>query len=141
MFCIFFRKWLLANKAQSNNIGVVAVSSNDASRYPQDGPQEMRMLAKKNNFEFPYLYDQNQIVAKAYQAACTPDFFLFDHAHKLVYRGQFDGSRPGNDVDVSGSDLGAAIDALLSGGEVSKQQIPSIGCSIKWLPNNKPDYV
>ena len=131
----------LANTAKSNGIGVVAISSNDVQSYPQDGPEHMNALAYEVGFEFPYLYDQSQSVASLYRAACTPDFFLFDQAHALVYRGQMDGARPGNGVAVTGADLSSAINSLLNGTEISKQQIASVGCSIKWKPNNKPGYV
>ena len=131
----------LANTAKSNGIGVVAISSNDVQSYPQDGPEHMNALSYEAGFEFPYLYDQSQSVASLYQAACTPDFFLFDQAHALVYRGQMDGARPGNGVAVTGADLSSAINSLLNGTEISKQQIASVGCSIKWKPDNKPGYV
>ena len=130
----------LANTAQSNGIGVIAISSNDALAYPQDGPQAMHEFAKQHGFEFPYLYDESQSTAKAYQAACTPDFYLFDGDHRLCYRGQMDGARPGNSVTVNGADLQAAIDALLSGSQIAQQQLPSIGCSIKWKPGQTPNY-
>ena len=131
----------LANTAKSNGIGVVAISSNDVQSYPQDGPEHMNDLSYEAGFEFPYLYDQSQSVASLYRAACTPDFFLFDQAHTLVYRGQMDGARPGNGVAVTGADLSSAINSLLNGTEISKQQIASVGCSIKWKPDNKPGYV
>ena len=131
----------LANTAKSNGIGVVAISSNDVQSYPQDGPEHMNALAYEVGFEFPYLYDQSQSVASLYRAACTPDFFLFDQDHALVYRGQMDGARPGNGVAVTGDDLSSAINSLLNGTEISKQQIASVGCSIKWKPGNKPGYV
>src|SRR5665213_3944243 len=113
-------------------IGIVAISSNDAVAYPQDGPEEMKAQAQRLDFRFPYLFDESQEVARSYDAACTPDFFLFDAEMKLVYRGQLDGSRPGNGVPVDGRDLRAAIDALMAGKPISAEQQPSIGCGIKW---------
>lgn len=116
----------------SEPVGMVAISSNDAESYPEDSPAGLKEQAERLHFPFPYLYDETQDVAKAYHAACTPDFFLFDGEMKLVYRGQFDGSRPGNDVPVTGQDLRAAIDALLAGKPIPAEQKPSIGCNIKW---------
>jgi peroxiredoxin len=116
----------------AQGIGIAAINSNDIDKYPQDSPENMRPFAKANDFTFPYLFDQSQAVARAYDAACTPDFFLFDAELKCVYRGQFDDSRPGNDIAVSGSDLRAAIEALLNGTAVSPDQKPSLGCNIKW---------
>jgi thiol-disulfide isomerase/thioredoxin len=113
-------------------LAVVAISSNDAVQYPDDGPDGMRQQARECGFEFPYCYDESQEVAKAYQAACTPDFFLFDGRRRLAYRGQFDGARPKNEIPVTGEDLRAALDTVLAGGTVSAQQRPSIGCNIKW---------
>jgi peroxiredoxin len=113
-------------------VAILAVSSNDVGQYPADGPEEMRAEKAAAGYPFPYLYDESQAVARAYQAACTPDFFLFDAARKLVYRGQLDDSRPGNDIPVTGRDLRAALDAVLSGAAVRADQRPSIGCSIKW---------
>src|SRR5690606_19618952 len=121
-------------------VAIVAISSNDVDGYPADSPAKMKQEAKDAGYVFPYLYDETQEVAKAYRAACTPDFFLFDKEHRLVYRGQFDDSRPGNGVPVSGNDLRAALDAVLSGKPVSEKQKPSIGCNIKWKPGNEPDY-
>lgn len=112
----------------NSDIGLAAISSNDAVHYPDDAPEKMPEL----NLGFAYLYDESQAVAKAYDAACTPDFFLYDSDMKLVYRGQFDDSRPGNDVPVTGRDLRAAMDALLAGKEISENQQPSLGCNIKW---------
>ena len=120
--------------------GCVAISSNDAVQYPEDGPDGLRKMASDLGFQFPFCYDESQRVAQAYQAACTPDFFLFDADRRLVYRGQFDDSRPKNAVPVTGSDLRAAIDAVLAGRAVSAQQKPSIGCNIKWKPGNEPAY-
>jgi len=113
-------------------IGIVAISANDAGAYPDDGPLGLKQQAKENGFTFPYLYDESQAVAKAYNAACTPDPYLFDKDFKLVYRGQYDASRPGNGVPVTGKDLRAAMDAVLAGKAVSPDQHPSIGCNIKW---------
>lgn len=129
-----------ANQAQTRGIAVVMINSNDVAGYPADSPQKMIQLAQRQGFEFPYLYDESQRVASTYRAACTPDFFLFDSSHRLVYRGQYDGSRPGNNVAVSGSDLRSAVDALLSGGDIPAEQIPSVGCNIKWRAGNEPDY-
>jgi len=113
-------------------VGMVAISSNDVTGYPQDRPERMAELARQRGFPFPYLYDEYQNTARAYDAACTPDFFLFDGQRRLVYRGQLDDSRPGNGIPVDGRDLRAAIDALLAGQPVLKEQKPSIGCNIKW---------
>lgn len=113
-------------------IGIAAISSNDAETYPADGPEGLKRQAEANGFLFPYLYDATQAVAHAYQAACTPDLYLFDADCKLVYRGQYDESRPGNGVPVTGKDLRAAIDALLADKPVPAEQKPSIGCNIKW---------
>ncbi len=121
-------------------VGMVAISSNDVEKYPADSPAEMAREAKSAGYTFPYLYDESQEVAKAYRAACTPDFFLFNRERKLVYRGQFDGSRPGNDLPVTGEDLRSALDALLAGRPIPEDQTPSVGCNIKWRPGNAPDY-
>jgi peroxiredoxin len=125
---------------QEKGLGIIAISANDVDAYPDDHPDRMKEEAKRVGYTFPYLYDESQEVAKAYRAACTPDFFLFDADHLLVYRGQFDPSRPGNDIAVTGGDLKAAVDALLQGRTISDEQIPSIGCNIKWKPGNEPDY-
>ena len=130
----------LAKDYAGSDLGMVAISSNDAGQYPDDGPEGIRQMAKDLGFEFPYCYDESQAAAKAYQAACTPDFFLFDAARRLVYRGQFDDARPKNEIPVTGRDLRTAIDAVLAGREVSAQQRPSIGCNIKWKPGNEPAY-
>jgi len=119
-------------------VGVVAISSNDVSTHPDDSPELMKVEKERAGYVFPYLYDESQKVAQAYHAACTPDFFLFDAARKLVYRGQMDSSRPGNGVEVTGEDLRAAVDALLAGKPVAKEQRPSIGCGIKWKPGMEP---
>lgn len=125
---------------QSRSLGIVAVNSNDVANYPDDSPERMKEEAKRLGYTFPYLYDESQSVAKAYRAACTPDFFLFDTEHRLVYRGQFDDSRPGNALPVTGKDLRAALDAVLAGKDVSKDQKPSIGCNIKWKTGQEPEY-
>jgi peroxiredoxin len=122
----------LARDYQARGVAFVAISSNDAANYPDDAPDKMAALAKQLNFPFPYLYDETQAVARAYQAACTPDFFVFDGAMKLAYRGQLDDSRPGNGKPVSGAALRAALDALLAGQPVAAAQVPSVGCNIKW---------
>ncbi|MFP4057319.1 MAG: thioredoxin family protein [Candidatus Brocadiia bacterium] len=121
-------------------LGVVAISANDVENYPDDSPQSLRAMAQDAGFTFPLCYDESQEVAKAYTAACTPDFFLFDADRKLVYRGQLDDSRPGNDKPNNGADLRAAIDAVLQGQPVPEPQKPSAGCNIKWKPGNEPPY-
>jgi peroxiredoxin len=131
---------ILAREYQQRGVAVVAVNPNDADAYPDDSPDMMRQEVQQRGYSFPYLYDESQDVAKAYRAACTPDFFLFDAHRELVYRGQLDASRPGMDVPVTGHDLRAALDALLTGQPVPKDQRPSIGCNIKWRPDNEPDY-
>jgi peroxiredoxin len=122
----------LGNDYASKPLGIVAISSNDVTTHPDDSPAGMKQQAKTFGFKFPYLYDETQAVAHAYMAACTPDFFLFDGSLRLVYRGQFDSSRPGNGVAVTGEDLRAAIDTVLGGKAVPADQRPSIGCNIKW---------
>jgi hypothetical protein len=122
------------------NTAIVAINSNDTDIRPGDSPERMKEEIENWGYEFPYVVDSEQSVAKAYRAACTPDFFLFDAEKKLVYRGQLDASRPSNDIPVTGEDLRAALDAVLSGSPVSADQVPSIGCSIKWTPGNEPDY-
>lgn len=121
-------------------LAIVAVNSNDLAAYPQDGPDAMREEARSAGYAFPYLLDADQSVAKAYRAACTPDFFLFDAQRRLAYRGQFDGSRPGDGQPVTGADLRRAADAVLSGTTVDPEQRPSVGCNIKWKPGAEPDY-
>ncbi|HUB79859.1 MAG TPA: thioredoxin family protein [Bryobacteraceae bacterium] len=121
-------------------LGIVAIGSNDAGQFPEDNPDGLRAQAAELGFGFPYCYDESQAVAKAYQAACTPDFFLFDGARELVYRGQMDGARPKNDTPVTGSDLRAAIDAVLAGRPIDPVQRPSLGCNIKWKKGNDPAY-
>ena len=118
--------------------GIVAISSNSAASHPDDAPPKLREMAERLGFVFPYCYDASQDVAKAYRAACTPDFFLFDGEQRLVYRGQLDDSRPGNGKPVTGADLRAALDAVLEGGPVAAAQTPSMGCNIKWI--QAPDY-
>ncbi len=130
-----------AGDAQQRGLAVIMINSNDVTGFPADSPEKMIELGRKHGFKFPYLYDQSQQVAIAYQAACTPDFFLFDAAHELVYRGQYDGSRPGNNVTVSGKNMKAAVEALLGGTEPPDEQIPSVGCNIKWRSGNAPDYL
>ena len=125
---------------QAQDVGVVAISSNDVAAYPQDGPEPMAKLAVQHGFVFPYLYDETQEVAQAYQAACTPDPFLFDAERRLVYRGQLDAARPSNGVPVDGRDLRAALDATLTGRPVQEPQLPSMGCNIKWKPGKAPAY-
>jgi peroxiredoxin len=122
----------LGHNYHGKGIGIVAISSNDAANYPDDSPASLAQQAKALGFNFPYLYDETQDVAHAYDATCTPDFFLFDNALKLVYRGQFDDSRPGNDIPITGKDLRAALDAVIAGKPVNPNQHPSIGCNIKW---------
>jgi peroxiredoxin len=130
----------MAHDYLARNVAVVAISSNDTEDYPDDSPEAMQVLAQQMGFGFPYLYDESQDVARAYHAACTPDFFLFDEQHKLIYRGQMDGARKNNDVPVDGADLRAAMDAALAGQPISPEQKPSLGCNIKWKPGNEPEY-
>lgn len=113
-------------------VSIIAINSNDVAHYPEDSPEQMQLIVKQWNLNFPYLFDDTQAVAKAYDAACTPDFYLFDSQLKCAYRGQLDDSRPGNDIPVTGRDLRAALDALLSGQSIDSQQKPSLGCNIKW---------
>lgn len=136
-FVIHLHKGIRRSAEKYREIGInfVAISSNDISRYPQDAPDKMRDLALEQQFSFPYLYDATQEVAKAFDAACTPDFYFFDSSDKLVYRGQFDDSRPENGKPVTGADLHKAIEALLANQPISKVQHPSIGCNIKWREN------
>lgn len=121
-------------------LAVVAINSNDVENYPDDSPDQMLREAKEAGYTFPYLFDETQEVAKAYSAACTPDFFLFGPERTLLYRGQLDDSRPGNGVPITGGDLRAAIEAALEGSPISSSQLPSIGCNIKWKPGNEPAY-
>lgn len=129
-----------AREYSTKGLAIVGISSNDVAAYPQDGPEEMKKDAEAAGYVFPYLFDESQAVARAYRAACTPDFFLFDPNHKLVYRGQFDDSRPKSDLPITGQDLRQAADAILGGQPVTERQMPSIGCNIKWKPGQEPDY-
>jgi len=128
----------IGNDYAGKPLGIVAISANDVNTHPEDSPQRLRQMADELGFNFPYCYDESQETAKAYRAACTPDFFLFDQDRKLVYRGQLDDSRPGNGKPVTGADLRAAIEAVLEGRPASSDQKPSIGCNIKWRPGNEP---
>jgi peroxiredoxin len=141
-FVIHLRSELarFAREYQQRGLAIVGISSNDVSTHPDDGPEKMVVEAQSAGYTFPYLYDETQDVAKAYRAACTPDFFLFDKDQKLVYRGQFDDSRPGNGLPITGADLRAACDAVLADEPVPEKQRPSIGCNIKWKEGNAPDY-
>lgn len=130
----------LGRDYQAKGVAIVAINSNDVATHPDDSPEHMVKEAKEAGYTFPYLVDDTQAVAKAYRAACTPDFFLFDRFKKLVYRGQLDGSRPGNDVPVTGADLRAALDAVLAGKPVAERQRASMGCNIKWKSGNEPEY-
>lgn len=130
----------LARDYASRGVGIVGISSNDVKNYPADSPAKMKEEVVKAGYTFPYLYDESQAVAKAYRAACTPDIYLFDRGRRLVYRGQFDASRPGNGTPVTGKDLRAALDAVLAGKPTSEMQVASMGCNIKWKAGNEPDY-
>ena len=129
-----------AREFGARGVAVVAISANDAAGYPADSPAEMARIAALKGFTVPYLYDESQDVAKAYQAVCTPDFFLFDRDRRLAYHGQFDGSRPGNNIAVTGADLRTACEALLRGRPILSEQTPSVGCSIKWKAGQQPDW-
>ena len=131
---------LLERDYQEKDLGVLGISSNDVTGYPDDAPLRLKEMAEQLGWEFPYCYDETQAVAKAFTAACTPDFFVFDNQRRLVYRGQLDGSRPGNGKPVNGQDLRTALDAVLAGQPVANQQRPSAGCNIKWKPGNEPEY-
>jgi peroxiredoxin len=141
-FVIHIREALVefAREYQPRGLAIVAISANDAVNFPDDGPEKMAEAVRTVGYPFPYLYDESQQVAKAYRAACTPDLYLFDADRRLVYRGQFDASRPSNGIPVTGADLRAAVDALLAGRAIPADQAPSIGCNIKWKPGNAPDY-
>jgi peroxiredoxin len=141
-YVVHIRKGLaqLARDYQPKSVAIVGINSNDVENYPADSPARMKEEIQVAGYIFPYLYDESQAVAQAYRAACTPDIFLFDKAQKLVYRGQFDDSRPGNGKPVTGRDLRAALDAVLVGKPVPANQQPSIGCNIKWKSGNEPDY-
>jgi peroxiredoxin len=128
----------LGREHVSSGLGIAAIGANDPVAYPEDAPESLAQEAVEAGYVFPYLFDETQEIAKAYTAACTPDFFLFDRDRRLVYRGQLDGSRPGNGIPVTGEDLRAAIRAVLEGGTVPADQRPSVGCSIKWRPGNEP---
>jgi len=130
----------LARDYQEKDLGILGISSNDVTGYPADAPPRLKEMAEQLGWQFPYCFDETQAVAKAFTAVCTPDFFLFDRQRHLVYRGQLDESRPGNGKRVTGQDLRAALDAVLSGQPVSSQQRPSAGCNIKWKPGNEPNY-
>ncbi len=129
-----------ASDYMPEGIGMVAISSNDVENYPDDNPAKMKEEAERYGYPFPYLYDEDQEAAKAYKAACTPDLFLFDENLKLYYRGQFDSARPSNDIEPTGEDLRNATDRLLADEPAPEEQIPSIGCNIKWKKGNEPDY-
>lgn len=137
-FVVHIQKNLVevANAYQKKGIRFIAISSNDISEYPEDSPEKMREVAQKMHYPFPYLYDESQAVAKAYQAACTPDFYVFNQNMQLVYRGRFDDSRPGKEIPVTGNDLTRALDAILNNAELPQEQHPSMGCNIKWKLNN-----
>lgn len=124
----------------NRNVGIVGISANDAKDFPDDAPEQLKAMAEELKLSFPICYDESQEIAKAYTAACTPDFFLFDAQQQLVYRGQLDDSRPSNGKPVTGADLRAAIEAILTGQLVNAQQQPSLGCNIKWKPGNAPSY-
>ena len=130
----------LARDFLPRGVAIVGINSNDVENYPEDSPVKMKEEVKSAGYRFPYLYDESQAVAKAYRAACTPDLYLFDRNQKLVYRGQFDDSRPGNGIPVTGKDLRTALDAVLAGKPVSPSQKASVGCNIKWKSGNEPDY-
>lgn len=130
----------IAKAYQQKGIGFVAINSNDVTNYPDDSPEKMPAMSERFGFSFPYLYDESQAVARAYRAACTPDFYLFDADHKLVYRGQFDNARPRNEEPVTGADLTDALKALLANMPPLEEQKPSLGCNIKWKAGNEPDY-
>ena len=129
-----------SNEYQQKDLAVVAISSNDEESYPEDGPEKMSDYAQNYSYPFPYLYDETQEVAKSYRAACTPDFFLYNARRELVYRGQYDSSRPKNYIPVTGEDLKNAVDALIQGKVIPEKQIPSMGCNIKWKSGIEPDY-
>jgi len=130
----------LASDYLPRGVAIVGINSNDTSAHPEDSPERMVQEVEQRGYPFPYLFDEDQSVAKAYRAACTPDFFLYDKERKLVYRGQMDASRPNSGIPVTGQDLRTALDAVLAGKPVDADQAPSIGCNIKWKPGNEPDY-
>lgn len=129
---------VMADEYQSSGVACVAINSNDVQAYPDDNMENMRKEVEEVGYHFPYLLDESQEVARAYDAACTPDFYLFDENRQLIYRGQLDKSRPGNDIPVTGEDLRAAMDIALAGGVIPEEQTPSVGCNIKWKPGNEP---
>lgn len=130
----------IAQDYQKQNIGIIAISVNDIEKYPDDSPPKLQEMAQRLGLDFPICYDESQNIAKAYRAACTPDFFLFNAQQELVYRGQLDDSRPGNNLAVTGKDLREALEALIEGKPINPEQKPSIGCNIKWKQGNEPDY-
>lgn len=130
----------ITKEYMDRGVAVVGINSNDVTAYPEDSPEKMREEVAARGYSFPYLYDETQEAAKAYRAACTPDFFLFDADRKLVYRGQLDDSRPSNGLPVTGKDLTAAVDAVLAGKPIPTDQKPSLGCNIKWKPGHEPEY-
>ena len=130
----------LANDYIKRDVSIIAINSNDYETHPGDSPEKMKDEIMEWGYNFPYLVHEDQSVAIAYQASCTPDFFLFDSQQQLVYRGQLDGGRPSNDIPVNGRDIRAALDTLLAGDDVSEEQVPSVGCNIKWKPNNSPEW-
>lgn len=130
----------LGKEYQAQGVGIVAINSNDVENYPDDSPQKMKEEKQQRGYSFPYCFDEDQSVAKAFTAACTPDFFLFDKNHKLAYRGQLDDARPDSGIDVTGKDLRAALDKVLAGESVPEPHQPSIGCNIKWKAGNEPSY-
>ncbi|MGB5898421.1 MAG: thioredoxin family protein [Geitlerinemataceae cyanobacterium] len=130
----------LSRDYRNSELGIVAISANDVEKYPDDSPEKLKQMAENLGLTFSVCYDETQAVAKAYSAACTPDFFLFDADRRLAYRGQLDDSRPGNGKPLTGKDLRSCIARLLAGQSVEPDQIPSIGCNIKWKPGNEPDY-
>ncbi len=141
-YVIHIRKELssLTNEYIKKGVGIVGINSNDIKTYPEDAPDKMKSVAHESHFSFPYLLDSTQSIAKAYQAACTPDFFLFDKNHLLVYRGQMDGSRPGNTIPNNGVDLRQALEMTLHDQKPALEQKPSLGCNIKWREGNEPSY-
>jgi len=130
----------LANDYMPRGVAIVGINSNDTSTHPEDSPEKMVQEVEQRGYPFPYLFDEDQSVAKAYRAACTPDFFLYDAKRTLVYRGQLDSSRPNSGIPVTGKDLRTALDAVLAGKQVDEDQAPSIGCNIKWKAGNEPEY-
>ena len=141
-YVILLKKALqqFAEDYSSQGLQVIAINANDSDEYPADGPDKMVVDVEDYGYTFPYLFDESQATAALYKAACTPDFFLFDSQHALYYRGQFDSVRPNSEIEATGVDLRNATDNLLKGNQAPTEQLPSIGCSIKWKPENKPDY-